>query len=349
VELDATWMEDIVFDASNDYYNYINSNGSNSQLSDPWLRLDNGGTGSYEDCLWQHYLSEKHGNQIIVDLWAQRAAAPGENMKNSYQTVLQSYGSSWGDGWPEMYEWGWFTGSREELPYGFGESPSYLRMNLWAGPVTSYPYAAADSVDQIACHPYRFNTGTAGQFPLITFNGDDAHCCFQVSVIIEYPETTGVFTVERMTLDASNDGTYTPAQAWGNYQYIAVLVTNTLRTGGLKSYTLGVTETSGPVDVSVAPAAAPARLTLHPAAPNPFGGATRIAWSAPRDTRATVRILDVAGRTVRVLHDGPIAAGEGRADWDGRNAAGRPVPAGVYWTRIETPEGSVARKVVALR
>jgi hypothetical protein len=346
VELDATWVEDIVFDVTNDYYNYINFNSSNSQLSDPWLRLDNGGTGSYEDCLWQHYLSEKHGNQFIVDLWDRRATNPGENMKNSYQSTLQLYGSSWGEAWPEMYEWCWFTGSRAEPPYGFGEAAGYLRMNLWDGPITAYPYADADSVDQIACRPYRFNAGTAGQFPVIAFNGDDAHCCFQVSVIIESSTT---FTIEKMTLDANNDGTYTPSLPFGNYQYVGVLVTNTQRSGGNKAYTLDVTEVSGPVGVAVSPGGTESRLAMHPAAPNPFAAATRIAWSAPRDTRATVRILDVAGRTVRVLHDGPVAAGEGRVDWDGRSSAGRPVPAGVYWSRIETPEGSVARKVIAVR
>jgi hypothetical protein len=152
-----------------------------------------------------------------------------------------------------------------------------------------------------------------------------------------------------MTLDANNDGTYTPSLPFGNYQYVGVLVTNTQRSGGNKAYTLDVTEVSGPVGVAVSPGGTESRLAMHPAAPNPFAAATRIAWSAPRDTRATVRILDVAGRTVRVLHDGPVAAGEGRVDWDGRSSAGRPVPAGVYWSRIETPEGSVARKVIAVR
>jgi flagellar hook assembly protein FlgD len=88
---------------------------------------------------------------------------------------------------------------------------------------------------------------------------------------------------------------------------------------------------------------------MRPAAPNPFRTVTDIAFSVPRAMHATVRILDVAGRTVRVLHDGAVDAGSGRVSWDGRNEAGSRVPAGVYWSRIETPEGSVARRIVALR
>jgi flagellar hook assembly protein FlgD len=44
-----------------------------------------------------------------------------------------------------------------------------------------------------------------------------------------------------------------------------------------------------------------------------------------------------------------VPAGENTLNWDGRNAAGRMVPAGVYWSRIETAEGSVAKRIVAIR
>ena len=42
----------------------------------PDQSLDDGGTGCYEDCVWQHYLSETYGVQIIVDLWDWRRRTP---------------------------------------------------------------------------------------------------------------------------------------------------------------------------------------------------------------------------------------------------------------------------------
>jgi hypothetical protein len=348
VELDATWVEDIVFDQTNDYYNYINFNSSNSQFSDPWLALDNGGTGSYEDCMWQHYLSEKHGNQIIVDLWARRAAFPSENMKQSYQSTQQLYGTDWDQSWPDMYEWAWFTGSRAEPGLGFGEAGSYLRMNLRPGTnIAAYPYAAADSVDQLAAHPYRFNPGTLGMQPVIAFNGLDTHTNFTLSVIVK--DTSSNITITRPALDAFNDVTYSVPLAWDTITYVGVIVTNSKRTGGVVDYTLNVSQVPAATDAQVTTGPLPTRLELRPAVPNPFRSATNIAYSLPREEQVRVRILDVAGRTVRVLGDGRAPAGENRVVWDGRNASGQEVPAGVYWARVETSGGSVARRIVALR
>jgi hypothetical protein len=348
VELDATWVEDIVFDQTNDYYNYINFNSSNSQFSDPWLALDNGGSGSYEDCMWQHYLSEKHGNQIIVDLWARRAAFPGENMKQSYQVTQQLYATDWDQSWPDMYEWAWFTGSRSEPGLGFGEAASYLRMNLRpGGNIAAYPYAAADSVDQIAAHPYRFNPGTTGMQPVVAFNGLDTHTNFTLSIIVK--DTSSNITITRPALDAFQDVTYTVPLPWQNITYVGVIVTNSKRTGGIVGYTLDVSQVPAATDAALVQHAPAARLELRPAVPNPFRSTTSIAYTVPREDQVRVRILDVAGRTVRVLGEGRVPAGESRVVWDGRNASGDIVPAGVYWARVESSDGSVAKRIVALR
>jgi hypothetical protein len=66
VELDATWAEDVVYDATNDFYNYL---PAGSGITAPTSSLDTGGTGSYEDCIWQIVMSETWGNQVIVDFW----------------------------------------------------------------------------------------------------------------------------------------------------------------------------------------------------------------------------------------------------------------------------------------
>ncbi|MBK7703124.1 MAG: hypothetical protein IPI34_09670 [bacterium] len=69
VELDATWAEDVVYDATNDFYNYL---PGGSGITAPTSSLDAGGTGSYDDCIWQIVMSETWGNQIIVDFWSWR-------------------------------------------------------------------------------------------------------------------------------------------------------------------------------------------------------------------------------------------------------------------------------------
>ncbi|MBI3539043.1 MAG: hypothetical protein HY076_02070 [Candidatus Eisenbacteria bacterium] len=82
------------------------------------------------------------------------------------------------------------------------------------------------------------------------------------------------------------------------------------------------------VDVPGLPALPPVALA---AAPNPMRVATRLAFSLDAESRVDARITDVSGRTVRVLLDGvALAPGPHTLDWDGRDAAGARLPAGVY-------------------
>jgi hypothetical protein len=88
---------------------------------------------------------------------------------------------------------------------------------------------------------------------------------------------------------------------------------------------------------------------LYPARPNPFTESTEIRFDLPWTAPVTVSIHDVAGRLIRTLADGPQDAGSHRLVWDGRNAAGSRVAAGVYYYRLETGTLAQSRKIVVLR
>jgi flagellar hook assembly protein FlgD len=60
---------------------------------------------------------------------------------------------------------------------------------------------------------------------------------------------------------------------------------------------------------------------------------------------ASVRVFDVAGRTVRTLLRGVQPAGERVLAWDGRDDAGSPLSAGVYLLRLDAGGHSETRSV----
>jgi photosystem II stability/assembly factor-like uncharacterized protein len=83
--------------------------------------------------------------------------------------------------------------------------------------------------------------------------------------------------------------------------------------------------------------------------PNPFKDATTIRLSLAEAMEVTLTIYDLAGRRVRSLAAGRMAAGVHDFGWDGRNDAGRRVASGVYFVRLESQGGSTARGLNLVR
>jgi hypothetical protein len=80
--------------------------------------------------------------------------------------------------------------------------------------------------------------------------------------------------------------------------------------------------------------------------PNPFHPATAIQFDLAQAAPITLRIFDAAGRTVRVLVNGPLAAGRQSVRWDGRNQDAVPMASGVYYYQLEGAGFSESRSMV---
>jgi hypothetical protein len=83
--------------------------------------------------------------------------------------------------------------------------------------------------------------------------------------------------------------------------------------------------------------------------PNPARGEVRATFSAPSALGVEFSVYDVGGRLVARLDGQRTAPGRGRLEWDARDDAGRPVPAGVYFLRGVDSAGGVATARVTLR
>ncbi len=105
----------------------------------------------------------------------------------------------------------------------------------------------------------------------------------------------------------------------------------------------------GPGGTGVEEGPAPGEMLVR-ARPNPFRDGTTVVGAVPAGSRVTVRIYDVAGRSVRTLHEGVADAGSLEIGWDGTDEGGRTVPSGVYFVRVDTDaSASSTAKLVFLR
>jgi len=102
--------------------------------------------------------------------------------------------------------------------------------------------------------------------------------------------------------------------------------------------------------VAVGPAAPAANaFALAPPAPNPSRAEVRLSLELPSPSGVDAGIYDLSGRRVRTLSSGALSAGRHSLSWDGRDASGRLVTAGVYFARVETPLGVRSRRIVRER
>jgi hypothetical protein len=88
---------------------------------------------------------------------------------------------------------------------------------------------------------------------------------------------------------------------------------------------------------------------IQSAMPNPAPGALDVVLALPVAGRARVDVVDVGGRVVARLFDGWMGAGASRLRWNGRNAGGASVGAGLFWIRAQVGAVEDERRVVRLR
>ncbi len=101
------------------------------------------------------------------------------------------------------------------------------------------------------------------------------------------------------------------------------------------------------VDDGAAPRPLPG-LRLR-AAPNPFNPRTEIRFDLPSAGPVEIAVFSLRGAHLRTLLRGDLAAGFHAVAWDGRDAAGRDLPSGVYLVRVTGPGRIAYTKAVLAR
>jgi len=113
-----------------------------------------------------------------------------------------------------------------------------------------------------------------------------------------------------------------------------------LTEGGLSRFTPG--------DVSVE-SPRPKSFALNGNYPNPFNGSTTINYTIPNLSIVTLSVYNCMGQKIRSLHSGLQAAGSHTAVWNGTNDHGESVSSGIYFSRLETNDIKLTRRMMYLK
>ncbi|MBK7769642.1 MAG: hypothetical protein IPI48_03650 [bacterium] len=92
-----------------------------------------------------------------------------------------------------------------------------------------------------------------------------------------------------------------------------------------------------------------ARFFMGPGRPNPFTGATTLSFALPQPSDVVIDVFDIRGARVRSLARAGLGAGPHQVTWDGRDAAGLPAPAGVYFVALRGGDAAARQRVTLVR
>jgi glucose/arabinose dehydrogenase len=91
------------------------------------------------------------------------------------------------------------------------------------------------------------------------------------------------------------------------------------------------------------------RLEFAIPSPNPFRGALRLVFTLPEAAKVRLSVLDVQGRLQRLLAEASMPPGRHAVIWEGRDADGHMVPAGIYFVHLTAGDRHVVQRTVRVR
>ncbi|KAA3631861.1 MAG: hypothetical protein DWP97_12120, partial [Calditrichaeota bacterium] len=137
MELDATYMEDIVFDHVDDNYNYLPGFMNSPQSS----LMDNSPSHKYASFIWATYLAEKFDTSLNVAAWE---GARYNTIYNTYSDNLMArYGWTQDSAYADFTSWNYITGSRDDGLH-YEEASSYPEISI-AATYSTYPVSLQNS------------------------------------------------------------------------------------------------------------------------------------------------------------------------------------------------------------
>ena len=83
--------------------------------------------------------------------------------------------------------------------------------------------------------------------------------------------------------------------------------------------------------------------------PNPFSNFTKIKYQLPKEVKVKIEIIDITGRSIKVLVDEKKKPGFYSVTWHGKDTKGRNVPPGIYFYLVKAGRNKVVKKIIKLR
>ena len=300
IEMDATLMEEIVFDPVNDYYNYLTGcsgfgiNRRCSIFSDPGVSTP----VRYQHITWSLYYVERNDIRFWVDVWDDISTNPqGSIMTSVIEQNLNKRSLDFDEEFTRNHLWHYASGENYIPGYGFEEAAFYPT------PVSLVRPAVIDSLFEL---PSLINVRAARYIELEeisnlagSFSAEVNFTSGTIGVGILAHLRDGSIVEHIQTSFSSTDNGFLRVVApfdWNEIDEVAIVFTNPRNTSQEVKYTL--------LAIQV-----PEVVTLLSNYPNPFNSRTTLEFTLPGPMPVEINVYDVQGRLVRTLLKDNLLAG----------------------------------------
>lgn len=230
-ESSSTWIEDVVYDETDDYVNFLYG-----FLSFPHQSLEyTNSAHEYGAALWHRFLTRKYETAFVREVWEGMIGNP--NWFQATQAALGERSSSVADAFAEFITWNYFTGARaDDRYYEAGEAEEWEEIAIVRSHDT-YPVSDGDSrltrPDHLAANYIEFlNNGESGNLS-ITFDGD-GYTDWAVSLFLVKNDTD--ITLRSMEIDHDREYGEIVVEGFEQYEKVGMVAGTLLTTGSSFSY-----------------------------------------------------------------------------------------------------------------
>ncbi|MFQ5825068.1 MAG: T9SS type A sorting domain-containing protein [bacterium] len=331
-EFCSVWMEDVVYDEINDYYQYLPIFFRHTEI--PFNKFDH--LGHYlGEALWNHFLVKKYqendkGFSIIRRTW--ELIQSDELALVAIDKALTETGSSFKNDFAEFSRWNYFTGMRADSINFYDESRVYPEIKLNSDFTISSDTTVVDSSLSLTHKYFKFTTLISGNFFI---SGD-----------LEEPENWRFAAITVPTGSAPNFHIFNllAGQNLGflpSLSEIVLIPINLQIFDGENLPQLSSAYLSFNFEVKQGSLEFPVAQGIFQIYPNPFviGQHNRIFFDyVPFEgAELEVRIFSSDGRIEKTakFQEGSSFIGQASYSWNGRNENNELVPSGIYVVQLK--------------
>ncbi|WP_185958439.1 MXAN_6640 family putative metalloprotease [Fodinibius sediminis] len=329
-EMDATLMEEIVYDPVNDYYNYLSD--SESIFNNPETSFY---PGSYYHVSWALFFEEKYGPQFWPSVWTIIKNDPTITMIEALSRQLGGADVFQHD-YVESQLWHYAAGPNNTADgFGFEERRHYPKPNIRPGS----DFYTGDLATPRAVPDYTLERLSATYYRVTPPREATGNMAVEVSVaepntgvgVLAY-FADGTTDYRIMTSGDNQTAALSTPWAWKDITSAGIVLTNS----GTDSAAEAAVVQVGNTDFS--------QLTLHQNYPNPFRNTTTIRFTLAEPSRVKLELYDMIGRHLRTLYDQKLEAGLHVKTIEAGSLA-----SGVYVYQLVTDRQAVAKKMTRIK